>query len=574
MNDGIILALDGGEALCFISLVIFMIVFFVAVIQFFNKLKILVPDGQRSISKAEYLERKRKEAITKYGKPSDKSRIYRLVPELEKLDPQWDPSYEIVRIPKRSGGVRELQIPDELTKKIQYALYHKLFSYYIVHPAACGFVKGKSIVDNARQHVGQEVIVKLDIREFFPNTKKMRINRYFVTTGWTPDAADLLTKLVCYEQGLPQGAPTSPVLSNIVNKSMDDRLFSLSQSFNANYTRYADDITFSMEKYNRELVHALLQRVGVILRIYGYNLNRKKKRIIRRHRRQEVTGLVVNSKVNLSRKRRRWLRSIQHRIKTGQKLTVTMAEYRGWISLLNMVDPESNLIHLHKQLVKTDAPVLTPMSDPNDNSPTAELQGSDVDRSSRDENKTRVSSEMLDDNASELRTVDEDNPTRPSGSQDETHTADTSSTRAPLNNDQHEEQSELPELQSSPDNSGVFHEDRLEDKVQALKVAKPYSTEAKSLISEFTKSSYTIQLQLESSKRTFSFRLPEGYQKGRTVTGSLSDGTEVELYFHDSLAETVENAEFPLKSEVTIEVIQWNATFKRVEAIVTGGLFH
>ena len=77
--------------------------------------------------------------------------------------------------------------------------------------------------------------------------------------------------------GLPQGAPTSPVISNIVNKAMDIRLFALAKKFNANYTRYADDITFSLKSYDRNVVHRLLQHTGVILRDYKYTLNKKKK---------------------------------------------------------------------------------------------------------------------------------------------------------------------------------------------------------------------------------------------------------------------------------------------------------
>ena len=232
-------------------------------------------------------------------------RLFRLIPALEKLDPEWRPSYSITHIPKRSGGTRELQVPCQTTKQIQVTLYRKLFARYETHPSACGFISGKSIVDNAKPHVGNDVIVKLDIKEFFPSTSRRRILNYFRTTGWTNKASILLTQLLCYEQGLPQGAPTSPVISNIVNKSMDCRLDSLANEFNASYTRYADDITYSMAVYHRDRVHALLQSTGAILRSYGYKLNNKKKRIIRGHRRQEVTGLVVNDVVNLPRSRRR-----------------------------------------------------------------------------------------------------------------------------------------------------------------------------------------------------------------------------------------------------------------------------
>ena len=105
-------------------------------------------------------------------------------------------------------------------------------------------------------------------------------------------------------------------------------------------------------------------------------------------------------------------------------------------------------------------------------------------------------------------------------------------------------------------------------------MAKSYSAEAKKLESEIQGTTHTAIVKLESSKRTFSFRLPEGFQKGRTVSGALPDGTEIELYFRDTLAEDIEAADLPLEGEVVIEVVQWNGTFKRLEVIVTGGLFH
>ncbi|MEC9093155.1 MAG: hypothetical protein VX438_10645, partial [Planctomycetota bacterium] len=302
-----------------------------------------------------------------------------------------------------------------------------------------------------------------------------------------------------------------------------------------------------------------------------------KKRIIRQHRRQEVTGLVVNSKVNLSRHRRRWLRSIQHRIKQGEKLTITMAEYQGWIALVQMVDPASKLVHFHREFVvpRTSESKTTGIpGNPRINAEAAQEP---------ETNSTQANDELTDpgvktgDDWDEHRRVNQEPPSQADVSGDRSEmaaeTGNITQETSGVENDQNGS-SQQDELESLSVDADVFHEDRLEDQVQALKAAKPYSPEAKQLQNDFISSIHTIRIQLESSKRTFSFRLPEGYQKGRTIMGTLSDGTSVELYFHDSLVEIIEEADFPLEGEINIEVVQWNATFKRVEAIVTGGLFH
>ena len=256
----------------------------------------------------------------------------------------FTPGYEIAIIKKRSGGNRVLHVPDPNTKKLQRTLNRNLFSNYRLHPSCCGFVKGKSIVENATPHINQQVVIKLDIVDFFPSTTAIRIHHYFTTTGWSGKAARLLTRLVCHENGLPQGAPTSPLLSNIVNKLMDHRLSRLAEARKAQYTRYADDLTFSFGVYDRTRVHSLLRSVGMIVRDFGYKLNTRKKQILRSHRRQSVTGVVVNEKANLPRKTRRWLRSVYHRMQTDGSPTLSKQQFKGWISLLRMIHPQDPLV--------------------------------------------------------------------------------------------------------------------------------------------------------------------------------------------------------------------------------------
>ena len=144
--SGFILALDGGELTCFCLGSVLLVLFFVVLIRYIVKFNDAFSNAGVTNRQSNRFQRKQKEAVSKYGEPADESRLYSLLPELKELGSQWEPTYEVGRIPKRTGGYRELQIPDQATKKIQHALYYKLFAYYGVHPSACGFVKGKSIL--------------------------------------------------------------------------------------------------------------------------------------------------------------------------------------------------------------------------------------------------------------------------------------------------------------------------------------------------------------------------------------------------------------------------------------------
>ncbi|MCH8042575.1 MAG: RNA-directed DNA polymerase [Planctomycetes bacterium] len=138
---------------------------------------------------------------------------------------------------------------------------------------------------------------------------------YFRAIGWNRPAAKLLVKLCTWQGALPQGAPTSPRLSNLVNYRLDARLAGLAARHGATYTRYADDLTFSFAEDDRDSVGRVRCAARLILEEEGYRPHHRKFQARRRHQRQQVTGLVVNRRVNLSRSTRRWLRAVEHRAK-------------------------------------------------------------------------------------------------------------------------------------------------------------------------------------------------------------------------------------------------------------------
>jgi len=247
-------------------------------------------------------------------------------------------SYKSFSIPKRSGGTRSIKAPAAPLKQLQKRILKRLLGRLKAHPAATGFERRKSIVTNARAHARRAVVLKLDIKDFFQATDARRIRAYFRKIGWNRQAAELLTKLTTFNGGLPQGAPTSPRLSNLVNFLLDARLAALAARLGAAYTRYADDITFSFPKDDPSVVRTAVRLAKLIIEDEGYALHMKKKlHVARRHKRQVVTGLVVNSRPQLPRETRRWLRAVEHHAKTGKPLSLSEGELAGWRALASMV---------------------------------------------------------------------------------------------------------------------------------------------------------------------------------------------------------------------------------------------
>ena len=255
---------------------------------------------------------------------------------------EFRPTYHTFSIPKRSGGSRKIAAPSRDLKDLQRRILRRLLNRLTVHPCATGFQKGHSIVTNALVHTRQAVVLRMDLKEFFPSTGTKRIASLFRRIGWNGEATALLTRFCTHGGGLPQGAPTSPRLSNLVNRRMDARLAGLADKFGATYTRYADDITFSLPDYDRQTLMAVIRMTKwVVADEGGYKLHQRRKlHIRRRHDRQMVTGLVVNDGVDLPRRTRRWLRAVEHHLATGRDATLTPDQLRGWRGLRAMVDAQ------------------------------------------------------------------------------------------------------------------------------------------------------------------------------------------------------------------------------------------
>jgi RNA-directed DNA polymerase len=271
--------------------------------------------------------------------------------------------YVYFEIPKRTGGMRLLSAPHDDLKKAQHWILEHVLAKLPVTEAAHGFVPGRSVVSNARPHLGRDVIVNCDLKDFFPSITLGRARGVFEAIGYSPAVATVLA-LLCTEaprtrvthegkvlwvavgpRALPQGAPTSPALSNQIARKLDQRLLGLGAKMDWSYTRYADDLTFSAGAGQREKIGYLLARIRHIAESEGFAMNPKKCRVQRAARRQEVTGIVVNEKLSLPREDLRRLRAIVH----GAQKTGIAAQnregredfeawLRGKIAYVSMVD--------------------------------------------------------------------------------------------------------------------------------------------------------------------------------------------------------------------------------------------
>lgn len=258
-------------------------------------------------------------------------KVNHLPPHLIPLGYWWH------KIPKRNGKPRRLYSPNPRLKLLQRLLLRKVFARLPVHPACMGFRLGQSTCRHALLHTGKAVVVRIDIKDFFHTTTGTRIYDYFRRIGWNHDSASLIRIICSRNDRLPQGAPTSPILSNLVNYRMDARLAGLARKSNATYSRYADDLIFSFEQDNRRFIRGVIRRVGTILNESGYSINRSKLQVMRQHNRQLITGLVVNRKVQLPRSTRRWLRAIEHHLMNGKSATLNREQLAGWKAYQRMI---------------------------------------------------------------------------------------------------------------------------------------------------------------------------------------------------------------------------------------------
>lgn len=266
-------------------------------------------------------------------------------------------------IPKRSGGRRVILAPKRDLKRLQRKVLRDLLVKIPSCDCCHGFVQGKSIATNASLHVGRQVVLNLDLKDFFPSVTYVRVRGMFMALGY-PFAVASTLALLCTEcerepfdkrnkrvyvsvgpRCLVQGAPTSPALANMVAFKLDRRLQGLAASHGFTYTRYADDLTFSGD--DPETALRIMTAAGYIIADEGFTVNRDKTHLYKRSTAQRVTGLIVNEQVSTPRELRRRLRAIIHNAKTTGLQAQNREGHRdfrrhleGQISFIHGVAPE------------------------------------------------------------------------------------------------------------------------------------------------------------------------------------------------------------------------------------------
>lgn len=274
--------------------------------------------------------------------------------------------YRRFLIPKKTGGHRLISAPMPRLKKAQAWVLAQILSKVGSHAAAHGFLVGRSIVSNARPHVGADVVVNLDLKDFFPTVSFRRVKGALVRLGYS-EAVSASLALVCTEpdvdevaldgatyfvakgeRHLPQGSPASPALTNLLCRRLDRRLQGLADALGFAYTRYADDLTFSARggAAGSKSVGKLLRGVTDIVAHEGFVVHPEKTRVMRKGRRQEVTGVVVNEKLGVERAELRRFRATLFQIEkdgpAGKRWGSSpdlFGAIHGYACFVAMVDP-------------------------------------------------------------------------------------------------------------------------------------------------------------------------------------------------------------------------------------------
>ena len=222
--------------------------------------------------------------------------------------------YRSFFIPKKNGKKRHIREPYPTLKEIQYWILNNILINHPLSKYAKAYIKNKGIIDNVKFHKGQKLIIKLDVRNFFESISLSNIMYIFFKMGYSKPVSSVLARLCCLENKLPQGAPTSPYLSNIFCEKLDNRLGAYLTKFKLRYTRYSDDITISGD-INDKQIKAIISFCEKILGEFGFKLQKTKTKILRQSNCQYVTGVTLNKKISAGNKIKKKIRQIIYYIR-------------------------------------------------------------------------------------------------------------------------------------------------------------------------------------------------------------------------------------------------------------------
>ena len=252
--------------------------------------------------------------------------------------------YRKFKIPKRNGGKRTITTPYPELLECQNWIYVNILTKVKIHSSAHGFTFNKSIISNSKVHLGQNHFLKIDLEDFFSSIEINKVITVFKHLGYTHKVSFYLASICCYGDILPQGSPTSPMLSNIVAKNLDTRLMKFSKRFNLRYTRYADDLAFSGDSIPVKNIDYITN----IINSCGFTVNENKTLLQQEKHKRIITGIsIADDDVKVPRKYKRKLRleihcirkhgllghMRKHKIKNPDYLLSIIGKIHFWISV-------------------------------------------------------------------------------------------------------------------------------------------------------------------------------------------------------------------------------------------------
>ena len=267
--------------------------------------------------------------------------------------------YTSFEVPKKNQETRVISVPNEDLKEIQRKLADLLYKKQseiwqqnnISSNISHGFEKGKGIISNSAIHRNKRFVLNVDLKDFFDSFHFGRVRGYFHHNKHFKldiETATIIAQLTCFNGVLPQGAPTSPIITNLICQILDFKLLNIAKKYKLDYTRYADDLTFSTndKKFLRNK-DIFLTEVSKVIEKSGFRINEKKTRLQYRDSKQTVTGLVVNKKINVDSAYFRETRAMAHSLYTKGEFVIdgksgTIHQLEGRFSFINQIDKYDN----------------------------------------------------------------------------------------------------------------------------------------------------------------------------------------------------------------------------------------
>ncbi len=257
------------------------------------------------------------------------------------------------KIPKRKGGFREISIPSLKLMAIQRAILKQILEPNF-NPLSCcvGFVHNLNIIDNVKPHLGHDYILKTDFKNFFPSITSNQVNELFYSLGYSRKISAFLTKLCCRQGSIPQGSPTSPMISNMIMLPLDRKIQSICDNQNFTYTRYADDITISS---SMPIEKGFLDALSNLIAQYNMNINMEKTHFYGPNTKKIITGISISTgETKLPRITKRKIRQeinmirkfglLNHMEKTRQLSPLFIPSLKGKLAFWKQIEPNNPFI--------------------------------------------------------------------------------------------------------------------------------------------------------------------------------------------------------------------------------------